>query len=55
MPQQGTQRYPVALDQTALDVLNRQHGKHEQFVFSYKGQGIGQVRHQSLEKGTKAS
>ncbi len=34
---------PVALNDTALDVLKRQAGKHSRFVFSYRGRPIGQV------------
>jgi integrase len=34
---------PVALNETAVAVLERQRGKHPQFVFSYRGRPIGQV------------
>jgi len=34
---------PVVLNETAVEVLKRQAGKHAQFVFTYKGRPIGQV------------
>ncbi|MBN8531026.1 MAG: site-specific integrase [Alphaproteobacteria bacterium] len=43
----GGKDIPVTLNTTALAVLERQKGRHESRVFSYKGRPIGQV-------GTKA-
>jgi integrase len=41
---------PVALNDTALDVLKRQAGKHLQAVFTFEGKPVGQVNTKAWRK-----
>ena len=49
----GRRAIPVALNDTALDVLRRQAGRHPQRVFSYEGRPIGQVNTKAWTKALK--
>lgn len=40
----GKKAIPVPLSKYAIDVLTQQKGKHEVFVFTYKGKPIGSVK-----------
>lgn len=41
---------PVALNDTAVEVLKRQLGKHERFVFTFEGRPVGQVNTKAWKK-----
>lgn len=45
--------HSVPLNAVALSVLARQRGKHTQYVFTYNGQPIGQVRTRAWEAALK--
>jgi integrase len=44
---------PVALNDTAVEVLKRRAGKHPQFVFTYKNRPIGQVNTKAWKNALK--
>lgn len=42
---------PVSLNDTAVEVLKRQAGKHALFVFTFEGRPVGQVNTKAWRKG----
>jgi len=44
---------PVALNDTAVEVLKRQLGKHERFVFTFEERPVGQVNTKAWKKALK--
>jgi integrase len=49
----GRKAIAVALNGTALAVLDRQKGRHPQFVFTFEGQPVGQVNTKAWRKALK--